>query len=63
MLVYLRDGPAHTVVRAVALRQKSKIKLAVSPSHSMLTLGQPVPVLTQAPGRTFTGVQVFKSLV
>ena len=36
------------------------------PHHNILTLGRPVPVLTlscQAPGRTATGVPVFKSLV
>ena len=45
---------------------KLQIKLTTSPSHSILTPGQPVPALTvqcQAPGRIATGVPVFKSLV
>ena len=39
---------------------------SISPSHSILTPGRPVPVLTlsrQAPGRVATGVPMFKSLV
>ena len=46
LLVYLKDRSAQTVVHACTLRQKKRIKLAVSPSHSVLALGQPVPVLT-----------------
>ena len=34
MLVYLRDGSAQTIVRAATLRQKLKIKLSTTPSHS-----------------------------
>ena len=66
MLVYLRDGSAQTRVRAVTLRYKLQIKLSTSPSHSMLTPGQPVPALTlqhQAPGKVATRVPIFKSLV
>ena len=42
------------------------IQLSTSPSHSILTQGRPVPVLTQkrqAPGRVATGVPILKSLV
>ena len=42
MLMYLKDGSAQTVVCAVTLRSKLQIKLAISPSHSILTPGQPV---------------------
>ena len=41
------------------LRYKLQIKLSVSPSHGILTPGQPAPALTlerQAPGRVATGV-------
>ena len=44
--VYLRDGSAQTILRAATLRQKLKTKLSISPSHSILTPGQPVPALT-----------------
>ena len=43
-----------------------QIQLSISPSHSILTPGQPVPALTlqrQAPGRVASGVPMFKSLV
>ena len=43
-----------------------QIKLSTSPSHSILTPGQPVPAQTlehQVPGRVATGVPIFKSLV
>ena len=66
MRVYLRDGSAQTILRAATLRQKLQIKLSISPSHSILTPGRPVPALTlwrQAPGRVATGVPMFKSLV
>ena len=66
MLVYLRDGSAETVACSATLRQNLQIKLSIPPSHSILTLGQPVPALTllhQVPGRVATGVQIFKSLV
>ena len=44
----------------------TKIKLSISPSHSILAPGQPVPALTlyhQASGRVATGVPIFRSLV
>ena len=66
MLVYLRDGSAKTILRAATLRYKLQIKRSTSPSHSILTPGRPVPVLTlkrQAPGRVATGVSIFESLV
>ena len=66
MLVYLKDGSAQTILRVATLRQKSQIKLSISPSHSILTPGRPVPELTlyrQAPSRVATGVPSFKSLV
>ena len=66
MRVYLRDESAQTILRAATLRQKLQIKLSISPSHSILTPGRPVPALTllrQAPGRVATGVPIFKSLV
>ena len=54
MPVCLRDGSARTAVRAATLQQKLQIKLAISPGHSILTQGQPVPALTlqhQAPSK------------
>ena len=59
--VYLRDASAKTTLRAATLRQKLQTKLSISPSHSILTPGQPVPALTlylQAPGRVATGVPI-----
>ena len=44
--VYLWDGSARTVVRTAALRWCVQIKLALSPSGSVLTLGQPFLALT-----------------
>ena len=47
------------------LREKSPVTLSISCSFSILTPGQPVPVLTlyrQASGRVATGVPMFKSL-
>ena len=66
MRVYLRDGSPQTVLRAATLRWKLQIKLSISPSHSILTPGQPVQALTlyrRAPGRVATGVPIFTSLV
>ena len=37
---------AQTILRAATLKQKVQIKLSVSPSHSILTPGQPVHALT-----------------
>ena len=37
---------AQTILSAATLRQKLQIKLSISPSHSIPTLGQPVPALT-----------------
>ena len=45
-LVYLKDGSAQTIGRAATLRQKLQIQRFTSPSHSILTQGRPVPVLT-----------------
>ena len=45
-LVYLRDGSAQTILRAATLRYKLQIQRSTSPSHSILTPGRPVPVLT-----------------
>ena len=45
-LVYLSYGSAQITLRAVTLRKNLQIKLSTSPSHSILTPGQPVPVLT-----------------
>ena len=66
MLVYFRDRSAQAILGGATLRQKLQIQLSTSPSHGILTLGQPVLVLTlqcQAPGRVATGVPIFKSLV
>ena len=66
MRVYFRDGSAQTTLRAATPRSKMQIKRSISPSHSILTPGQPLPALTlerQAPGRVATGVPIFKSLV
>ena len=53
MLVHVSDGYALTILRAATLRWKLQITLSISPSHSMLTPGQPDSALTlelQAPG-------------
>ena len=60
------QGRICTILRAATLRQKLRIKLSMSPSHSILTLGRPVPALAverQVPGRVATGVPMFKSQV
>ena len=52
--VYLRDGSAQTNVSITTLRWKLRIKLSISPSHSILKAGRSVPALTlsrRAPGR------------
>ena len=46
VLVLSQDRSAETVVGAATLRYNLLIKHAVSPSHSILTLGQPVQILT-----------------
>ena len=46
MRVYLRDWSTQTILRAATLRYKLQIKLSISSSHSILTLGHPVPALT-----------------
>ena len=46
MQVYLTDGSAKTTLRVDILRQKLQTKLCISPSHSILTPGQPVQALT-----------------
>ena len=61
-----QDGSVQIILRAATLRYKLQTKLSISPSHSILTPGQPVPALTlqhQAPGRVVTGVPILKSLV
>ena len=66
MPVYFLDNSAQAIACATILRQKLRIKLSTSPSHSILTPGQPVPALTlsyPAPSRAATGVPIFKSLV
>ena len=54
MPAYFRDGSAQTILCAATLRQKLQIQLSTSPSHSILTPGQPVPAPTlqpRAPGQ------------
>ena len=46
MPVYPREGSAQTIVRAVTLRQKLQIQLAISPNQSKPTHCQPVQALT-----------------
>ena len=41
MLVYLRNESGQTCLRTATLRQKLEIKPSTSPSHSILTPGQP----------------------
>ena len=55
MSMYLRDGSAQTIVRAVALRQKLPITFCISPSLYILTPSQ-VPALTS--GGVATGVLI-----
>ena len=49
ILLCLRDGPALTIIQAATLKQKLRIKLSISPSHSIRTPGQTVPALTLDP--------------
>ena len=44
--VCLSDGSLRTSVGITTLRQKLQIQLSTSPSHVILTPGQPVPALT-----------------
>ena len=46
MLLYLRQGFAEASIRAVIVRQKLQVKLAISSSHSTLTPGHPLLVQT-----------------
>ena len=46
MLVCLKNGSAQAFVRAATQRQKLQMKPDISPSHSILTPGKPVPVQT-----------------
>ena len=49
-------------LRAATLRQRQQIKFSISPNHTILTPGQPVPELTlyrQAPDRVATGKPIF----
>ena len=46
MLEYLRDGSASAIAHAATPRQKVQIKLAISSSHSILTLSHLVLILT-----------------
>ena len=66
MFQYLRDRSARTTVWAVVLRQTLQVSLSISPSHSILTPGQPVPADPITPGAwqgIATGVAILKSLV
>ena len=66
ILVHFKERSAQTSVCAATLTYKLLIKLSILPSHSIMTLGWPVPALTlqhQAPSRVATGVPVFKSLL
>ena len=61
----VRDGSAQTIWRAATQRHNLKIKRDISPSHSILTPGQPDLPLTlyrQPPGRSAKRVPMFKSL-
>ena len=58
MLVILRNAGAQTTARAATLRQKLQVTLSTSPSHRILTPGQPVP-----PGRVATGQRIFQRRV
>ena len=57
----LRKAPAHTTVPAATLIQKLLIQLAISPSHNILTPGQPVPEVT--PSRKAAARRALKSSV
>ena len=66
MLAYIRDGSAQAMVCAATLRPKLQIKLSISPSHNMLTQGQPVLRLAlklKVTGREAISLPVIKSLV
>ena len=60
--VYVRDTSAQTFLRASILRKKLQIILFVSPSHNILTGGQPVSALTYMANvsQGNNGVPVFK---
>ena len=52
------DVSAQAIISANTLKYKLRVKLAISPSHYILTPGRPVPALTpkrQRPGRVATG--------
>ena len=63
---YLTDESAEMIVRAATLRQKLNVKLAISPSHNVLTPSLQVVALTllrQTPGGVASRIPVFESLV
>ena len=53
------DGSPQTTANAATQRPKLQTKLAISPSHGTLALGQPVPLL----GGVAAGLLILKSLV
>ena len=55
----ISNGSAQTIVRAATLKKTLHIKLAISPCHSILTPGQPVPVpIPPCAWQVTTGVAV-----
>ena len=63
MLESVRDGSAQTIVDVATLRFKLPIKLPISPSNGILTLGQPVlaqTVYRQEHGRVAIRVTCMK---
>ena len=61
MLVYLRGGPAQTKLRAATLRQMLWNQLSISPSHSLLTPGQPA-LAPKTLDRVATGLPIVKTV-
>ena len=62
MPMYLKDGSASTSLRAAALIKTMQMKLAFSPSHSLMTPGQPILTLAlkrRVPDRVSTRVPIF----
>ena len=62
----VRDGSARTILIDAILKEKLQVRFAISPSHSTLTLDQPVLALTlysKVPSRLVTRVETSQSLV
>ena len=63
-ILHLRDWSDPAIVRAATLRQKLHFKLAISPSHGIMTPDQPVPELAlMASGRLGARIPICELLI